>query len=347
MAKTKPAATAAPELIEASAGVELISPEKYQEQLLAEVRATLPETHIAEMKAYCETLTIVGPNDREGYEAVQKSITALVKARTSLDKKRKELKEPFKKMGEAIDGEAKRLTALVVEVEEMQKRKKQEIDDFIEAERQRLENLKREAFNARVQRLTDAGVSYNGVTYYAGILNVTPTQVMEWDDATFEAEFAKLAEEVALQRAAEQRKQAEAEAARKAAQEAEEARRKAEAEAAELRAKLAALEAAQAPQPEPATLMGQTEPNTYLPDVPAGKSWNSTLNAFVPTVDPMMQPIEQPMAQPVSIKRTREFIDGFEAAKNMIANEMESGATPRNRAEWTAWIRSVQPEMLP
>ena len=367
MAKKTIGAPAAPELIEAPEGVELMTAEQYEAQLVDQVKRQLPETYIAEFKAYADKLVIVGPNDKDGYKTVQEAITTAVKARTSLDKKRKELKAPFKKIGEAIDAEAKRLTALLEPIENDLKAKKQEVDDFIEAERQRLENEKQERFNGRVTRMTEAGVSFNGIVYHAGVLNVSPTQVMEWEDEQFETELAKLVQEVELQRAAEARKAAEAEEAKRKAEEAEAARKQAEeaaaaaeAENAALRARLAALEAAQAPAPEPivppiAEQVQPTEPNTFLdmdanegaawtpPTAPEGQAWSQPLNAFVPEADPF----PQGTAAPVSIKRTKEFIDGFEECKRLIANEMESGATPRNRAEWTAWIRGVQPEMIP
>jgi hypothetical protein len=117
-------------------------------------------------------LKINGLDDVEGYKIVHEKLNKLVKVRTSIEAKRKELLLISKTYDAAVNGEAKRLTELAAPVELHLKTQKSQIDgerERLEAiERQRIENEKRlvvERFNKRTQDLFNCGAMFNGSAY--------------------------------------------------------------------------------------------------------------------------------------------------------------------------------------
>lgn len=64
-----------------------------------------------------------------GYTAVKVAATKIMKLRTSVDRRHKELKAPIIKQGKALDAEKNRVTAALVEIEKPWKDAKQVIDD--------------------------------------------------------------------------------------------------------------------------------------------------------------------------------------------------------------------------
>lgn len=99
-----------------------------------ELATTTPEHMIAEWKKKTATLTIEGENDKAGYEVVRKEVAFARTTRTSIEKKRKELKEPHLEAGRLIDSRAKELIALVEPEEDRLKAMMDAIDN-IAAER--------------------------------------------------------------------------------------------------------------------------------------------------------------------------------------------------------------------
>lgn len=210
------------------------------------IRYTVADEKIAELRAQYAPLKIEGVKDKSGYQAVRTARLHCRSLRAEVEKTRKALKEDALKYGREVDAEAKRITALLEEVEipllereeaidaekaaeEAAAQKK--IDDMVRAreesflavgvvltftERQNLPGMSEEEYQGR---LFDATEAYN--------LRIQK----EAEDA---AELGRLkAEEDARQaaKAEEERLEREAEAARLAAQRAEqEAREKALAE---------------------------------------------------------------------------------------------------------------------
>jgi hypothetical protein len=72
----------------------------------------------------------------EGYKEIHSKAMAIIKVRTNIEKVRKNLKEDSLKWGRKVDGEAKRLTAIVEKIEAPWKQVKLDLE---EAERQRAE----------------------------------------------------------------------------------------------------------------------------------------------------------------------------------------------------------------
>lgn len=309
----------------------LVTADSYRESLLVQIRESVTDKMLAEMKTYCDSLTIAGINDKAGYDAVQKAITKVVKTRTAVDAKRKELKAPFKEMGDAIDAEAKRITALIQSVEEPLKQKKKEIDDFAEAERQRLELEKQARYEDRVSLMSQAGVSFNSVFFTAGVLSYSMTQVREWNDEEFQTEFAKMNAECALARQAEERRRQQQEEAERLANEA-----RARAEQAEREAQQRIAEAeARAREAEERLKALEALPNAV-----------EQLQSIGMDIEAPAQPITPPPAQPnvvtYRVPRTGPYMQGFNDAKRLILNVFLAEA--HTKAEWIDIFQSIEPE---
>ena len=202
-----------------------------------------PEQRIAEAKAYLEAITIAGPEDKANYNLIAAGVKSVTKWRTAIEKKRKELKRVALDYGKAVDGEAARLTQLVEEVEKPAKAKLEAIDNIIEEQR-KAEQLRRHKL------LTENGWQFTGSWYICTIYNYSLEQVNAASNETIDEWVAIGKTELERLEAERIRKEEEARKAAEAARlQAEENARLAK-EAAELRAKLAALEAANKPEPE-------------------------------------------------------------------------------------------------
>jgi hypothetical protein len=104
------------------------------------------EAQIADFAAKCVDLTTDTP---EGYEQVRLAIASLRDTRTSIEKRRVELKADALAYGRLVDSEAKRYTTLLLAIEEPLKVKKAVVDDEkarikAEADRVKLEALEAE-----------------------------------------------------------------------------------------------------------------------------------------------------------------------------------------------------------
>lgn len=82
---------------------------------------------LAELRA--EANGLPSPESPEAYKMVSASIKRIDKYRTSLEKKRKELKAPLLERGKLIDDEAKRITAELVDIAAPLKEAKKAVDE--------------------------------------------------------------------------------------------------------------------------------------------------------------------------------------------------------------------------
>ena len=144
---------------------------------------------IAEYKEKFKGLKIKGIDDKKGYQAVKEARSIMRKLRTGVEDKRKELKADSLKIGAGIDGEAKRLTMLIVEVEDPLKDKLEKIDTEIQAEKEKAEKEAEEKLNARVKELEEVGLKFDGSFYSIGEnISVDIVTIKDFSDEVF-AEF--------------------------------------------------------------------------------------------------------------------------------------------------------------
>ena len=166
---------------------------KVDETVKSEIRKfNLADSSIAELKKRFKGLRIKDRDDKKNIEAVSAGYKEVVKVRTALEKKRKEIKEPFIKIGKDIDAEAKRLTALIMEVEtpleaEYGKVKKWETEDAERKEQERQELIKK-----RVSELTESGLVFTGEFYAINEISMDIVTIEKMSEADYDFLVAKV-----------------------------------------------------------------------------------------------------------------------------------------------------------
>lgn len=108
----------------------------------------MEETALANLNTRYQGLVIV---DMETYELARTGIAEIRGLRTAVEARRKELKADALEWGRKVDGEAKRITGLLLEIEEPLKREKARVDEEKEAKKRQ----KEEAERARVKAIRD------------------------------------------------------------------------------------------------------------------------------------------------------------------------------------------------
>ncbi len=149
----------------------------------------ITDTAIAEYREQFMPLKIENMNDKEGIEKVHEARMFIVKKRTDIEKKRKELKEDSLKFGRAVDGEAKRITAMLEEIESHLESE----EDKVAQEKAKIlaeeEKKLTDRFNSRVALLKQNGMTFDEInsTYCFGDtdLSIDSTTVRLFDDNSF------------------------------------------------------------------------------------------------------------------------------------------------------------------
>lgn len=111
------------------------------------------EAAIADMRERYLPLVATTP---EGYEAVRRAIGELRTSRTSIEKRRVALNADALDWQRKVNAEAKRLTGLLLEIEDPLKERKAAVDDAKEREKRSAEIAAREAEEAKLRAILDA-----------------------------------------------------------------------------------------------------------------------------------------------------------------------------------------------
>lgn len=117
------------------------------------------DASIAEIADEFMSYKVQSVEDTEGYELCKSARSRVVTLRTSIEKKRQELKKPTLEFGRAVDAEAKRLTALIEPIESHLRSQESIVDDErkrIKAEKERREKAE---LDARVAAFAECGMS--------------------------------------------------------------------------------------------------------------------------------------------------------------------------------------------
>ena len=173
----------------------------------------LADAGIAELKKKYKGLKVKDKDDQNGITKVTEAYRDVVKVRTTLEKKRKEVKEPYVKIGKDIDEEAKRLTNLILEVENPLKSEYEKIKQWEKEEEERKEAERQEKIKKRVGELTGAGLVFNGEFYVINEISMDIVTIEKMSEADYDFLLAKVK--------IEKKKNDEAEAKAKADKEAE------------------------------------------------------------------------------------------------------------------------------
>lgn len=130
------------------------------------IKLNIADASIDNMIARAEGLILSSLEDKETFQTIKALYGEFVTARTTLDKKRKEIYKPFQEIVDRINSEAKRLTDRMSNTE---KALKAQLENWKQWETEAEEKAKKEAeaeLKKRVQDLQEAGLVFNG-SYYA------------------------------------------------------------------------------------------------------------------------------------------------------------------------------------
>lgn len=158
---------------------------------------------IAQLAEQYMPLRIDGISDKQGFKAVHDARMVVKNTRIAVEKKRKELKEDALRYGQAVDAEARRLTALLEPIESHLQLE----EDAVVNERERIKRAAEEAKRAALQKRLDALLA-------VGVVG-NPLAVADMTEERFTASLAEATT------AFHERQKAEAEAAAKRRQEEE------------------------------------------------------------------------------------------------------------------------------
>lgn len=151
----------------------------------------ITDSAIEKMKQKFMPLKIDGINDFDGYEKVKESRLFMKGKRIEVEKKRKELKEDSLLFGRAVDAEAKRITSLLLPIENHLDSQEKWVDS--ELVRIKFEKEQKEKLPSRIEKL-------------AGINIIVPDEkLLKLDDPGFDSLFNNLYENYLEEREAQMR----------------------------------------------------------------------------------------------------------------------------------------------
>lgn len=162
------------------------------EPQLAPLNAT--QEDVARVQGYL-ALTITSVDDKAGALAVSEARKDAKRLRLAIEKKRVELKEDSLKFGRIIDSRAKEVSAPIIEAESYL----QDLEDRIEAERERIRTAAAVAAAKLIQERIDALYAtnpvFNGTHYSIREVSVLASDIGEMTDEAFASLLAKFKEQ--------------------------------------------------------------------------------------------------------------------------------------------------------
>lgn len=173
------------------------------------------EAAILEKVKKYKNLKVKDKDDEKGITLVKEAYQDLIKTRTSIDKKRAEIKKPFLDVGKGIDDYAKKLTAMFADVENTLKLENYKVKQWEKEAEEKKEAERQTKIKARVAELTTAGITFNGELYVIGdtiSVDIVTIEKMSDADFAFLAAKVKAEKEKMDKAAAEAKAKAEADA---------------------------------------------------------------------------------------------------------------------------------------
>lgn len=185
---------------------------------------SLPDAAIAELKEKYSGIVFTSLEDKKTVKLIESAYQEVKKYRTGIENKRKDLKKEYLETGRAIDGEAKRLTELLLEIEDPLAEQYALIKEAKEAEKIRKEQEKKAVLLKRVETLEEAGLEFDGNFYSIGNISLDIATIEQLPQEAYENLLTRVGEEkTRLEKEEQERIKAEQE---KAEQERLEAERK-------------------------------------------------------------------------------------------------------------------------
>ncbi len=149
---------------------------------------------IAELRQQYMPLIVNGIDDREGLKVVNAARKVVKGYRIDVDKRRKELNSDALEFQRRINGEAKRITALLEPIEEHLANEEKKINDEIERIKREKEEAEANKFRDRVSLLGLLGFKFDGIKYATEYLDtfnderieIATLHVKQWDDKAWQ-----------------------------------------------------------------------------------------------------------------------------------------------------------------
>jgi hypothetical protein len=153
---------------------------------------------VAEMKKKAGTLSIAGVDDREGYATVNDARKLIKEKRVTVERKRNELNADALAYQRTVNTEAKRITSMLLPIEQELEAKTKAID--AEKERLKMEaiRLKHEKTAGRIGQMVAMEMTQIGGMYYVGGQRVSHNEVDSWDDEIW-SDFVAICEKEHLE----------------------------------------------------------------------------------------------------------------------------------------------------
>lgn len=132
------------------------------EAATATINYNITEAGLAELR---KKFTGLKASDKDAYKSVTQALSELRDLRTGIEKHRVELKAESLEYGRRIDAEAKRVTGLLVEIENPLKTEKDAWDNElarIKLEKEKLERERMAAIIDRIERIKNAPLKHQG-----------------------------------------------------------------------------------------------------------------------------------------------------------------------------------------
>ena len=155
-------------------GVEIFAPENKEKIIQAFVNSaslnySFTPAQSKKMVKESSKLSIKDKDDKEGFQKVYEQHRKFVKARTSTDKERKVLVEPFLEIKKRIDDVAKDdILGILVNEEARLKGQVDQWKAWEQEEADRIEKEEADRINQRVSELEEVGIKFDGAFYSCG-----------------------------------------------------------------------------------------------------------------------------------------------------------------------------------
>ena len=142
-------------------------------------------------------LTVKDKDDKTGYDAVKSAYTELVKIRTSTDKKRKELNDPYAKIKKGIDDYAnENIVGVLSSTESALKIQKDKFEKWEQEEKDRLAKELAERQDKRIKELKEVGLTFDGELYTLGdTISMDAVSIGKMKDVDYQFFFERVKSE--------------------------------------------------------------------------------------------------------------------------------------------------------
>lgn len=285
--------------------------QKIETFILTELKAfDLPQAAVTQLAQEYMPLRINSVDDKEMYDKVHKARMFVKGKRVDIEKRREELKSGHIKAGKAIDAEAKRLTELLIPIEQYLQSEETRIDE----EKERVKEEKRQNELKRLQDRIARLKAYECIVPGELLSQMTDEEFEKEEElakTTHEAKLARLAEEEEKRKAEEARLAKEKEKQEEERKRQEKIKKEQDEKAAELAAKekeLAAREAALPPTAptrilvDPATENGDKQVDVTIRQEPDGTVMVEPVKKVETTHMPILAPSDNGLGRPMGMQ---------------------------------------------